>query len=122
MVTHVDWEMQNLRWSGDKLHVAHDWDSVAARPESTSVGLAAAVHTATGEPETEATDDQVEEFIGAYEQARQRSFTTEERELAWAAGLWVRAYNAKKDSLDGPGPSLARLEAEAPRRLDLAAA
>lgn len=122
VVAHVDWEMQNLRWCGERLHAAHDWDSVALRPEAGIVGLAAAVHTATGEPSSEASDDQVEAFLLAYEDARRRPFTREEREVAWAAGLWVRAFNAKKDSLDGDGPSLARLVVEAPRRLERASA
>ena len=122
VVAHVDWEMQNLRWSGEHLHAAHDWDSVAVRPEAGIVGLAAAVHTVTGEPTSEASEDQVEDFLLAYEDAGQRPFMREEREVAWAAGLWVRAFNAKKDSLDGDGPSLARLAAEAPRRLERASA
>jgi hypothetical protein len=122
VIGHVDWEAHNLRWIGQQLHAVHDWDSIAARPEATIVGLAAAVHTASGEPLTEATDEQVEGFLTAYGQARGHSLTSDERELAWAAGLWVRAFNAKKDSLDGDGPSLDRLGVEAPSRLCLAGA
>ena len=122
VIGHVDWEAHNLRWIGEQLHAVHDWDSIAARPEATIVGLAAAVHTASGEPLTEATDDQIDGFLTAYGQARSHALTIDERELAWAAGLWVRAFNAKKDSLDGDGPSLNRLAAEAPRRLRLAGA
>lgn len=29
--------------------------------------------------------------------------------MAWAAGLWVRAFNAKKDAADGGGPQLTLL-------------
>ena len=122
VIGHVDWEAHNLRWIGEQLHAVHDWDSIAARPEATVVGLAAAVHTASGEPLTEATDEQVEGFLTAYGQARGHALTSDERELAWAAGLWVRAFNAKKDSLDGDGPSLDRLAVEAPGRLCLAGA
>ena len=122
VIGHIDWEAQNLRWIGEQLLAVYDWDSIAARPEATIVGLAAAVHTASGESLTDATDEQIETFLSAYDQARGRNFSTNERELAWAAGLWVRAFNAKKDSLDGDGPSVDRLAAEAPRRLRLAGA
>jgi hypothetical protein len=122
VIGHVDWEAHNLRWIGEQLHAVHDWDSIAARPEAAIVGLAAAVHTASGEPLTEATDEQIDGFLTAYGQARGHALTIEEREFAWAAGLWVRAFNAKKDSLDGDGPSLARLADEAPGRLRMAGA
>ena len=122
VIGHVDWEAHNLRWHGARLHAVHDWDSVASRPEAAVLGLAAAVHTASGEPLTEATNEQIEGFLSAYEQARGRVLAIEEREVSWAAGLWVRAFNAKKDSLDGDGPSLDRLASEAPKRLRLAGA
>ena len=121
-IGHADWEAHNLRWIGDQLHVVHDWDSIAARPAAAIVGLAAAVHTASGEPLTEATDEQIESFLTAFGQARNRPLTNDEREIAWAAGLWVRAFNAKKDALDGDNPSLDRLAKEAPKRIRLAGA
>jgi len=39
---------------------------------------------------------------------------------AWAAGLWVRLFNAKKDAGDGGGPQLDRLRDELDERLYLA--
>jgi hypothetical protein len=33
-------------------------------------------------------------------------------QMAWAAGLWVRLFNAKKDASDGDGPQLERLAGE----------
>ena len=42
------------------------------RPEATIVGLAAAVHTASGEPLTEATDDQIDGFLTGLQPPRSR--------------------------------------------------
>jgi hypothetical protein len=52
----------------------------------------------------------------AYEQARGRPWTPAERHACWAAGLWVRAFNAKKERLSGGGPQLERLAAEVGER------
>jgi hypothetical protein len=125
VIGHVDWEARNLRWSGDgTLHAVHDWDSLAAQPESLIAGLAAAVHTTTDQPGTEATTGQASAFLTAYQQARGLVFTAEEKQIAWAAGLWVRAYNAKKDILRShtAATTLDRLASEAAERLRLAAA
>jgi hypothetical protein len=35
-------------------------------------------------------------FLDAYQQAPQRRFSPDEIEVSWAAGLWTRAFNAKK--------------------------
>lgn len=93
---HADWESQNIRWLDDELHVVHDWDSVAARPEAALAGLASAVFTANGEPASDATVAESNSFLSAYVQATRRRWSTEESEVAWAAGLWVLAFNAKK--------------------------
>ena len=53
----------------------------------------------------------------AYEQARGRPWTPAERHACWAAGLWVRAFNAKKERLSGGGPQLERLAAEVGERV-----
>ena len=42
------------------------------------------------------------------------------RQAAWAAGLWVRLFNAKKDAAAGGGPQLDRLSGEIARRLERA--
>lgn len=121
VVGHVDWEAQNLRWIERRPHVVHDWDSVASRPEAVIVGAAAAVFTATGAPLTEATIEETYVFLSAYEQARGQPWSSEERQVCWAAGLWVRAFNAKKEAVSGTGaPVLERLASEATERLRLA--
>ena len=118
VVGHGDWEAQNLRWIDRRPHVVHDWDSVASRPEAVIVGAAAAVFTATGAPLTEATLEETQAFLTAYEQARGQPWSSEERQVCWAAGLWVRAFNAKKEAVSGTGASiLERLASEARERL-----
>lgn len=99
----------------------HDWDSVIAQPETAIVGLAAAVWPAAGAPGGAATVAQSAKFIASYQQAAGRQWARQEVHDAWAAGLWVRLFNAKKDAADGGGPQLDRLAGEIGDRLDLAA-
>lgn len=122
VVGHMDWEAQNLRWIDRRPHVVHDWDSVASRPGAVIVGAAAAVFTATGAPLTEATIEETDAFLTAYEQVRGQPWSSEERQVCWAAGLWVRAFNAKKEAVSGKGALvLERLASEATERLRRAA-
>jgi hypothetical protein len=93
---HVDWESQNIRWHEGRPLVVHDWDSAAARPEATIAGAAAAEFTVSGEPPSAAIIAETELFLDAYQRARGVAFTREELSAAWAAGLWTRAFNAKK--------------------------
>ena len=108
---HGDFEAQNVRWRA--LSVAapeaarlrstpvavHDWDSVIVAPEATIVGFAAAVWPSGAGPV--ATVDQTASFIEAYQRAAGRTWSPDEIGAAWAAGLWVRAFNEKKWRIDG---------------------
>ncbi|HSO55022.1 MAG TPA: hypothetical protein VL330_20315 [Actinomycetes bacterium] len=116
VVGHADWESQNIRWRGDRPLAVHDWDSAVAQPEAVVAGLAAAVWPAAGAPGEATTVEQTEQFLVAYEQARGRPLTPAERQAGWAAGLGVRAFNAKKQRLAGGGPQLDRLAPEVPER------
>ena len=117
VVSHCDWESQNMRWIEGRLHVVYDWDSIAARPEATIAGAAGAVFTSTGA----ATVDESCAFLDAYESSRGRAFSRDDREAYWAAGLWVRSFNAKKESGDPiPPPSLAQFFNEVDQRTRLA--
>jgi Phosphotransferase enzyme family len=98
VVGHVDWESQNMRWKDDLPLVVHDWDSVASRPEATVVGAASAVFTRT-DVESSSSIVESEHFLDAYQDARGRAFTPDELRVAWAAGLWVRAFDIKDDSV-----------------------
>ena len=126
VVGHADWESQNVRWVNTRLHVVHDWDSIVGEREATIAGAASAVFSATGAPNTSASVEQSEAFLKAYAETRGQPWTSEERELAWAAGLWVRVFNAKKATVrpggETPSPSRLRLEAEVSERCDQAGA
>jgi hypothetical protein len=115
-IGHGDWETQNIRWSGSDPLAVHDWDSVIAQPETAIVGLAAAVWPPGGA----ATVAESADFIVGYQRAVGRQWTTREVQDAWAAGLWVRLFNAKKDAADGGGPRLDGLAGEIDERLALA--
>ena len=118
VVGHVDWESQNLRWRGRRLHAVHDWDSIAARPEAAIAGAAAIVFPATGRLNEQATLAQSTRFLAAYAASRGAPFAQEEEEVAWAAGLWVQSYKAKKGAATGGGRHLLEpLRREGPARL-----
>ncbi len=120
---HADWESQNLRWQDAKLYAVHDWDSVVTQPEAAVAGAASAVFPADRTPLSDASVAESQAFLIAYEQAREQPWSQEEREIAWAAGLWVRVFNAKKASLDPKGaPVIARLAEEVNDRLRYAGA
>jgi hypothetical protein len=116
VVGHGDWESQNIRWRGRHPLVVHDWDSVVAQPEAAVAGQAAAVWPAAGGPGQAASVAQTEQFLAAYTQARGRGWTRTELQVYWAAGLWVRCFNAKKDAVLGGGPQLDRLAREVAAR------
>jgi hypothetical protein len=92
---HGDWYAGNLRFSGDQLIVAHDWDSVITESEAVLVGFAAAMYPSVS-PGEESTIAETEDFIAAYARARGRQFSAEELECCWAAGVWQRAFESKK--------------------------
>ncbi|HEV2372622.1 MAG TPA: phosphotransferase [Streptosporangiaceae bacterium] len=119
-IGHGDWESQNIRWQGGQPLAVHDWDSVIAQPEVAVAGLAAAVWPAAGGPGEAASIEQTAGFLSAYQTAAGTSWTARQVQLAWAAGLWVRLFNAKKDAAQGGGPQLGRLAAEIAPRLALA--
>jgi hypothetical protein len=120
VIGHGDWYSANLRWRNRRLHVVHDWDSVIAQPEAAIAGQAAAIWPGTGLPGEVATVQQSEQFLAVYEHAAGQSWTDHERRAAWAAGLWTRAFDAKKASLVGSDPAVALTKAEAEERCQLA--
>jgi hypothetical protein len=97
---HADFEAQNLRWHGREVWAVHDWDSLAWQPEAALVGAASGAFASSGPP-TLAPIDSSEAFLAVYQDMRRRSFTVEEREVAWAASLWMAAYNAREEALCG---------------------
>ncbi|WP_211481607.1 phosphotransferase [Arthrobacter alpinus] len=120
VVGHGDWESQNLRWQGDLPWAVHDWDSLVALPEAAIVGAASGAFASTATP-TLSTIESSGNFIDAYQQARDRRFTDEEQEVAWAASLWPALHNARGESLfQSPPVALDALTCQAPERLQRA--
>lgn len=91
VVGHCDWITENLRWQGQRLLVAYDWDSVIVDDEAVIAGLAAAVYLYPAL----ATVTETSEFLDAYGTARGRPFSPGELQRCWAAGVWTRAFDAK---------------------------
>jgi hypothetical protein len=113
---HADFEAQNLRWRGRQVWTVHDWDSLAWQPEAALAGAASGAFSSAGPP-TLAPVESSEEFLVAYQEIRRRSFTAAEQEIAWAASLWMAAYNVW-EALHGETPlSDAALRAQAAERL-----
>jgi hypothetical protein len=127
---HVDWEAQNMAWADGRPVTVFDWDSLAARPEAAVAGLAAAVFPAgsvaagaAGGSVAGASLAETQTFLAAYETARGAPFPAAEREVAWAAGLWVLAFNARKEAAGAAsGPRQDVLAADVSDRLHRAGA
>jgi hypothetical protein len=100
---HADFEAQNLRWHGQQLWAVHDWDSLAWQPEAALAGAASGAFASSGPP-TLAPAESSEAFLVAYQDFRGRLFTAVEQEIAWAASLWMAAYNAREAALLGDTP------------------
>lgn len=114
---HADFEAQNLRWHGREVWAVHDWDSLAWQPEAALAGAASGAFASSGPP-TLAPIESSEAFLVAYQNIRGRLFTAVEQEIAWAAGLWMAAYNAREQALLGdPQLSGDALRAQAAERL-----
>ena len=114
MIGHGDWWPENLRWIGDHLLVAHDWDSLIADSEAVIAGMAAAIYPVLRAGD-EPTVPETQEFLTCYAAARGRPFGSEELQRCWAAGVWTRAYEAKKQY--AAGQPVRALTEEADERL-----
>ena len=113
---HADFEAQNLRWHGREVWAVHDWDSLAWQPEAALAGAASGAFASDGPP-TLAPIESSEAFLVAYQDFRGRVFTAVEQEVAWAASLWMAAYNLW-EALHGDTPlSGEALRAQATERL-----
>ena len=113
----ADFEAQNLRWQGQQVWAVHDWDSLAWQPEAAVAGAASGSFASAGPP-TLAPIESSEAFLVAYQGIRGRLFTALELEVAWAASVWMAAYNAREMALCGGPPAGGdALRAQAAERL-----
>jgi hypothetical protein len=99
---HADFEAQNLRWHRWEVWTVHDWDSLAWQPEAALAGAASGAFASAGPPML-APIESSEAFLVAYQDIRGRPFTAVEQEIAWAASLWMAAYNVW-EALHGDTP------------------
>jgi Phosphotransferase enzyme family len=115
---HGDFEAQNLRWHGQQVWAVHDWDSLAWQPEAALTGAASGGFASDGPPML-APIESSEAFLEAYQDIQRRSFTAVEQEIAWAASLWMAAYNAREEALSYSDTLVGRdtLRAQAAERL-----
>jgi hypothetical protein len=97
VIGHGDWITDNLRWDGNRLLVAYDWDSLIADSEAVIAGLAAAIYLYPAL----ATVTETRDFLDAYAAARGRPFSPGELQRCWAAGVWTRAVDAKEERAAG---------------------
>jgi hypothetical protein len=117
---HADWEAQNMRWLRGQPLAVHDWDSLAWLPEAALAGTAAGVFASYGEP-TLAPIESSEAFLDAYARAREETFSSYEREIAWAASIWVALHNTRDELIfRRPRLTYPRLEAQHEERLNRA--
>jgi hypothetical protein len=114
---HADFEAQNLRWHGQQVWAVHDWDSLAWQPEAPLAGAASGSFASAGPPAL-APIESSETFLAAYQAIRGRLFTAVEQRMAWAASVWMAAYNAREEALHGDAPvGGGALRAQAAERL-----
>ncbi len=121
VVGHVDWWVENLRWLDGRLHVVHDWDSLAAQPEPILCGFGSTMFAESLAHWVQADLAASEAFIASYERARGRAWSAEEREVCWAAGLWHNSASISAAAANTTFEARAALlRAELPDRLRLA--
>jgi len=118
VVGHLDWYSANVGWRDRRLVAVFDWDSIGAQPEPAIAGSAAAVWPTADDPGEGATVEQSQQFLTAY--ANTRSWSDIDLTTAWAAGLWVRCFDAKKATAAGNDPETVITKSEARQRLRLA--
>jgi hypothetical protein len=117
VVGHSDLNGLNVRWGPDP--IVHDWDSLAGRPECVLAGILAVNHVELPGAGAITPVRKTERALELYQELR--PFTSAEVEVAWAAGVWVAAYNAAFEHLHGaPGKVSRQLHDDGAERLHLA--
>jgi Phosphotransferase enzyme family len=100
VVGHTDWSAKHLRFDPElRLTALYDWDSVTVGREPELAGAAAGSFTYTEELEVEIdvwpSTAESESFLAEYEEERGVAFTAEERAVARASCVYLRAYAAR---------------------------
>jgi hypothetical protein len=98
VVGHIDWRVEQMRFDGDRVSVAYDWDSLVRDSETTIIGYASRAFPLAwerGQGRLWPTLDEQAAFVSEYEAARGRKFTSAERRAVAAAGVFQSAYGAR---------------------------
>jgi hypothetical protein len=112
VIGHGDWRAEHVRFDGDRIVGAFDWDSLCKEREPTLVGFTALAFCADWSrtpPAPAPTIDEARAFLVEYEAARGRAFEAGERRLCGAAFAYSCAYisrcgwGAGDDQRDQPG-------------------
>ena len=122
IIGHADWEMHNLEWDGPTPVAVHDWDSLAISTEPALAGAAARRPRIVGGRSGGRLARPERALPGRLPATRSATWPADDLELAWAAGVWVLAYNAKKEVAGGGSGYLPHLEPEVAERLRRAGA
>jgi hypothetical protein len=124
-IGHGDLSGVHVRWldgfNGLPLAVVHGWEELAARPEAVLAGCLVATFTELPDQLRLASVADGERVLAAYQMDRGRAFSAEEREVAWAASIWVGCYQAAMEHVAGAaGQVTHQLTIDAGARLRLA--
>ena len=98
VISHTDWRAEHVRFEGDEISVAYDWDSLCSTFEPAAVGAAAHMFCADWSRDDVAQAPTLAEaraFISDYESARGQEFTDEERRSCAGAFAYAVAYTAR---------------------------
>jgi hypothetical protein len=115
LIGHGDWWSENVRWKDGKLYAVDDWDSIVCMPEPAIAGVAAALFA-----DGQSTVAESAIFLDTYMDASAGNWTQAETQMAWAAGLWARLFDARKLTLQGVSGFADALKPEVQERLDRA--
>ena len=98
MISHTDWRAEHVRFEGDAISIAYDWDSLCISLEPAAVGATAHMFCADWSRDDVAqapTFEEARAFVGDYEMARGMHFTRDERRLCGGAFTYAVAYTAR---------------------------
>ena len=98
VIGHGDWRAEHVRFDGERVVAAFDWDSLCKEREPALVGCTAHAFPADWSrtpPAAAPTLDEARAFVADYERARGRAFAADERRLCGAAFAYACAYTAR---------------------------
>ena len=101
MVGHGDWTAKNMRFTGDRISMVYDWDSLQLDDEERLVAAASLTFLADGGPVRVASPDRARAFVDDYDAARPARLKKGQRKRIAAARTYVLAYHARAEYARG---------------------